>query len=579
VRKELSGSKLDVGQKAFDEDYEIEIEFGVKQEMRDGIKLSSHIYMPNRRNATKSFPTVVTRSPYTSVEGFQRAMSDEAKFFARNGYAYVIQDCRGKNDSDGWYHPFFDDPTDGFDTLSWCVRQDWCNGSIGTIGASYQAWNQWGTAILKPPGLKTMISIVALPDPVLNVPFQNGALVLWMAEWMALIEGRKNTDTTIYDTLKIFNHLPLETTDRLFGRKSKIWKNWIDHPSADDSYWKKSFYQDKLDQVDLPALHISGWYDDDLIGTHKNFVAMCEPKKKNRENQKLIIGPWPHHVNSTRKLGPVDFGEAALIDLQRVKLAWFDHWLKGKENGIVDEPKVDIFVMGRNEWKKSDSWPSKETVYTKYFLKSDGRANTSSGDGELVTGSPSQHGETDSYSYDPSDPCPNIFDTSISPAEGPFDQRPIERRDDVLVYSTPPLESEVEISGPVAVKIHASTSAKDTDFWAQLVDVYPNGFSMHLTEGIIRGRYRKSLERPELLEAGKVYEFDIDLWVISNCFLKNHKIRLDVSSSSFPKYDRNPNMGHEFGRDSELIVASQKVFHSGEYPSHVLLPIVTGKDA
>ncbi len=554
---------------------DLTLEFDVKQEMHDGTKLSSNIFRP-AESGNKKFPVIVTRSPYQTVAGFQKRLSEKARFYANRGYVYVIQDCRGKNDSEGEYHPFFDDPSDGFDTLTWCTRQDWSDGSIGTTGASYLAWNQWGTAALNPPGLKAMICTVALPDPVLNVPFQNGALVLWMSEWLAGVEGKKNTDLAIYDTLKIYEHLPLTTIDQEFGRNSQTWKNWINHPSADE-YWKKSFYEDKFDRIDVPVLHISGWYDDDLIGTHINYIRMREKARseKSRKNQKLIIGPWPHHVNATRQLGPIDFGDTAITDLLETKLAWFDYWLKGIDNGIVDQPRVSIFVMGRNQWKQSDDWPLAGTVYKKYFLHSEGRANTSFGDGSLSLDTPKAgEGRNDSYSYDPSDPCPNVFDSSITPAEGPYDQRPIELRNDVLVYSTSPLHSNKEVSGPVQVTLYASTSAKDTDFWAQLTDVFPNGFSMHLTEGIIRGRYHRSLETPELLQPERVYEFKIDLWIIGNLFLKGHRIRLHVSSSSFPKYDRNPNTGHEFGKDAEIAVANQRVFHSEEFPSHIQLPII-----
>jgi putative CocE/NonD family hydrolase len=553
--------------------FDVKLEFGLKQEMRDGVKLSSDIYRPDAKG---KFPIIITRSPYMTLEGFQKRAAEEATFFAKHGYVFVIQDCRGKNESEGTFHPFFDDPTDGFDTLSWCAKQEWSNGELGTIGASYQAWNQWATATLNPPNLRAMVCIVALPDPVLNVPFQNGALVLWMAEWMAMVDGRKNTDPSIYDSLKLYNHLPLRTIDEQFGRKnSQIWQNWINHPSADE-YWKRSFYQDRFSQIDVPVLHVSGWYDDDLIGTHINYTGMRKfaRSEKSRTNQKLIIGPWQHHVNVTQKLGAIDFGQSALIDLRRVELDWFDYWLKGVENGIMKQPKVDIFSMGKNAWRKDESWPLEGIEYVKYFIHSRGKGNTSMGDGELSTKVASKEEPSDSYSYDPADPCPNIYDTSATAAEGPFDQRAIERRDDVLVYSTSPLDSDLEVTGPVTVKLFASTSAPDTDFWAQLVDVFPNGYSMHLTEGIIRGRYRNSLEKQELLEPGIVYEFDVDLWITSNVFQRGHRIRLDISSSSFPKYDRNPNTGNQFGTDTTLNIAKQKIYHNAEYPSSIFIPII-----
>jgi uncharacterized protein len=553
--------------------HDMKIEFGIKQEMRDGTKLSADIYRPDAKG---KFPAIVTRSPYMTVEGFQRRLSAEAKFFAGHSYAYIIQDCRGKNDSEGVFHPFFDDPTDGFDTLKWCLGQDWCNGSLGTIGASYRAWNQWATAVLSPPNLKAMVCIVSLPDPVLNVPFQNGAMQLWMAEWMATVDGKKNTDRTIFETSKINYHLPLKTMDEKFGRaNSFIWQKWIEHPSADE-YWKPSFYHDKLSNVNVPVLHISGWYDDDLIGTHINYTRMKQFGKSefSRRNQKLIIGPWQHRVNSTRKLGEIDFGSSALIDLEKIELDWFDHWLKGADNEIVRAPMVDIFTMGINAWRRGNSWPLVGTRYEKYFIHSHGKANTSFGDGTLSKNKPKKREPTDSYSYDPLNPCPNIFDSSATPAEGPYDQRPIEMRDDVLVYSSNLLETDIEVTGPVKVRLFASTSATDTDFWAQLVDVFPDGYSMHLTEGIIRGRYRQSLETPRLLSPKKIYSFEIDLWITSNVFLKDHRIRVDISSSSFPKYDRNPNTGHKFGTDSETMVAHQKVYHDLEHYSHIVLPIV-----
>ena len=553
-------------------DYEVKLELGIKEEMRDGVRLSSDIYRPDAKG---KFPAIVTRSPYMTVEGFQKRFAEEAKFFAMNGYVFVIQDCRGKNDSEGTFHPFFDDPTDGFDTLSWCAKQEWCNGKLGTIGASYQAWNQWTTATLNHPNLTAMVCIVALPDPVFNVPFQNGALVLWMAEWMALVEGRKNTDPSIYDSSKLYAHLPLRTMDEEFGRKnSPIWQEWIDHPSAE--YWKPSFYEDKFSQIDVPVLHVSGWYDDDLIGTHLNYTGMRKFAKSERarNNQKLIIGPWPHHVNLSRQLNGIDFGQSAFIDLRKIELDWFDYWLRNIENGIMKQPKVDIFTMGKNVWRRVESWPLETIDYVRYFVHSRGKANTSMGDGELSTVMANKDEPFDSFSYDPADPCPNIYDTSAAPAEGPFDQRAIERRDDVLVYSTPALDSDLEVTGPVTVKLYASSLAPDTDFWAQLVDVFPNGYSMHLTEGIIRGRYRHSLEKAELLEPGSVYEFNIDLWITSNVFQRGHRVRLDVSSSSFPKYDRNPNTGDEFGRETTLTVALQKIYHDTNRPSNICLPIV-----
>jgi uncharacterized protein len=546
--------------------------FGIKQTMRDGTKLSSDVFRPDSKG---KFPVILTRTPYRTAEGFQKRQNDEAVFHAKHGYVYVIQDCRGKNDSEGVFRPFLDDDArDGFDTLAWAARQDWSNGFLGTTGGSYSAWNQWGTAALKPPGLKAMICRATLPDPVLNVPYQNGALVLPMVQYLAHYEGKRNTLTSLFEDRDLLWHLPLKTMDAQFGwTNSRIWQEWIAHPSA-DGYWKPGFYRDKLHGIDIPVLHVTGWYDDDIIGTHISYLGMTDSSRssKTRGSQKLIIGPWQHRVNASRRIGDIDFGEAALIDLEGIKLRWFDRWLKGIKNGVERDP-VEIFTTGRNEWRRHRSWPLPNASPTPYYLHSKGSANTSYGDGLLSTRKPAADEPSDGYTYDPADPVPNIDDKELG-AEGPFDQRPIERRDGVLVYSSPPLDREVEVSGRITVKLFAATSARDTDFWAQLTDVFPNGYSMHLTEGIIRGRYRRSLERPELLKPGAVKEFTIDLWIVSNAFLRGHKMRLDVSSSSFPKYDRNPNTGNPFGQDAELRVAQQTVFHDTLRPSSLILPVV-----
>ncbi len=278
-------------------EYPVRLELGTRQRMRDGKRLSSDVFRPD---ANGRFPVILTRTPYRTVDGYQKMQNDEALFFAKHGYAYVIQDCRGKNDSEGTYRPFQDDDArDGFDTLAWCARQEWSTGSLGTTGASYSAWNQWTTATLNPPGLKAMVCTVSLPDPVLNVPYQNGALVLWMAQWMAMIEGKRNTTTSLYDTERLFWHLPLKTMDEEFGRRSRTWQEWVAHPAADE-YWRRAFYEDKLDRVDVPVLHISGWYDDDIVGTHANylrhdFAPEVQPDEEEPEaDNRALAAPREH---------------------------------------------------------------------------------------------------------------------------------------------------------------------------------------------------------------------------------------------------------------------------------------------
>lgn len=560
---------------------EIVEELGLKQTMRDGTNLASDVYRPND---DKRHPAILIRSPYLTVCGFYEEIADEARFFARNGYVYVIQDCRGKNDSDGIFDPFHDDGPDGYDTIEWIANQAWSDGKVGTIGRSYSGWNQWATAILNPPHLRAMVSLVALPDPVRNVPYQDGELILAMAGWAALVEGRRNTPVNIYDVESILWHLPVKDIDKKFGRNSKIWQDWVEHEQLDD-YWRDTFYQDKLEKVDVPALHISGWFDDDLIGTYINYttVANSPSYDKNKNFQKLILGPWPHNVDTTAKLGDVDFGPGSLIDLRNTELRFFDRFLKGLPNGVDNEPPVDIFMMGTNKWSKEPQWPPKDVTYKKYYLGSKGKANTLSGDGFLSEEIQEDLGNVDTYEYDPINPVPCISGVEdptgnrlagyADVAEAPTDQRPIEERNDVLVYKTGPLAKDTEVVGPVKLRLFVSSSSKDTDFWAQLTDIYPDGRSIHITENIIRCKYREGLDKPKLMEPGKVEPCDINLWITGNVFLKGHRIGLDISSSSFPKYARNLNTGGSNLKGSEYEVAKQKIHHGGEYLSHLSLPL------
>ncbi|MEM3192511.1 MAG: CocE/NonD family hydrolase [Candidatus Micrarchaeaceae archaeon] len=552
-------------------DMEIIQEFGIKQQMRDGTRLSSDIFRPM---SNEKFPTILTRSPYLTVPGYFERLVDDARFFVRNGYVFIIQDCRGKNDSEGRFDPFHDDGRDGYDTIEWISKQPWSNGRVGTIGNSYAAWNQWAAAVLNPPHLKTMISIVTLPDPVLNVPYQGGELVLTMAEWVALIEGKRNTPTAIYDTESILKHLPVREIDKEFGRVSKIWQEWMDHPSLDD-YWRETFYENRLERVKIPVLHISGWYDDDLIGTHINYTSIANSPDydPSRYFQKLVIGPWPHHLNTTSNLAGVEFGPQALIDLRGLELKWFNRFLKDERNGIEKELPVDLFLMGVNKWIKEKNWPPDDLNYKKFYLTSQYGANTLFGDGMLSDDIPEEGKEYDEYVYDPSNPTPHISNGIDLSEEGPFDQRSIERRDDVLVYQSKVLKRSMEVLGPVKVYLYVSTSSVDTDFWAQVTDVYPNGYSLHLTENIIRAKYRDGLDKPKEMIPYVVTPIEIDLWIVGNVFLKGHRIRLDISSSSFPKYARNLNNGKSNFDESDFQVATQRIYHNAEYKSYLKIPV------
>jgi len=295
-----------------------------------------------------------------------------------------------------------------------------------------------------------------------------------------------------------------------------------------------------------------------------------------RHNQKLLMGPWPHAVNSTSKLGEVDFGPTAVIDLSGYELRWFDYWLKVIDNGIMREPAVRIFVMGENRWTNENEWPIARTKWIKYYLHSQGRANSLFGDGALSTVEPANE-PTDSYIYDPARPVPFITEPSFAQIGGPDDYRPVERRDDVLVYTSEPLAEDTEICGPIRVQLYASSSARDTDFMAKLIDLWPNGFAQRLTDGMVRARFRDGMQQPSLIEPGRVYAYSIDCWNTCQMFKKGHRIRLEISSSAFPKYDRNLNTGEALGKTTKMQTAEQKIYHDREHPSHVVLPVVPAK--
>ncbi len=550
--------------------FSVKTEFDVKVPLRDGVFLSADIYRPEEEG---KYPAILSLTPYGNHSNPKTAI-----FFAERGYVFIIVDCRGRHDSEGEFYPLIHEAEDGYDVQEWVGKQPWCDRNIGTIGGSYGGWTQWLPAPLGNPHLKTMIPLVAPPDPFYNIPYQYGALMPTSIFWAFFVNGHSNQNLESLNIDKILKHLPLITMDEALGFKSKVWKDWVSHSRYDD-YWKKQSYQDKYHLVKVPILHISGWYDDDQPGTTMNYVGMRKNggSEEARQNQKLIMGPWPHSVNSTSKLGDIDFGPTAIIDLNNLFLRWYDRWLKGIKNGVDEEPKVDIFVMGENKWRKESDWPLPQTVYTKFYFHSKGSANSLFGDGSLST-SPPKKEPPDTFIYDPENPVPFITSPGFAQIGGPDDYRAIERRDDVLVYTSDFLEEDLEVTGPVVVKLYASSSAKDTDFTAKLLDVFPSGYAMRLCDGIVRARFRESLENPSLIEPGRVYEYTIDCWSTSNLFRKGHRIRVEISSSAFPKFDRNSNTGAPLGTEMKFQKATQTVYHSQIYPSHIILPVIPRKE-
>jgi putative CocE/NonD family hydrolase len=531
--------------------------------MRDGVNLSANIFRPK---AEGTYPVIVMRTPYGKGE----AKHDDGQFLASDGYIFVIQDCRGTGDSDGKWYPGINERKDGYDTHQWILEKPWCNGSIGTLGGSYVGYTQWITAPDAGDYLKAMYTTVPLFDWYKDTAYTGGACNLaQMMDWgteMAICPKGQTDNRENMEGHEAIRHLPLSTWDEMIGFKVDYLRDWIAHPEF-DSYWQQYRMIDELDKVKAPNITISGWYD---IFVSQAFEYIGRLKKESTAGQYMVVGPWPHGV--TRKVGEIDFGKDAQLNSRNLQKNWFDQWLKGKDTDIDKWPPLRIFVMGTNKWRDEYEWPLARTQFTPYFFHSTKGANSINGDGTLSTVAPGDE-PFDKFVYDPANPVPTKGGCNLTIPAGPFDQTEIERRSDVLVFTSDVLSENLEVTGPVQAVLYAASSAEDTDFTAKLVDVYPDGKAMNICDGIIRARYRNG-GKAELIEADKTYRYEIDLWPTSNSFLKGHRLRVEISSSNFPRFDRNPNTGHKFGADAELVKANQKVYHDKLYPSHIVLPVI-----
>jgi hypothetical protein len=555
------------------ETHKVWIDFDRLAPMRDGVQLSADVYRPIDAKPGQRFPALLLRTPYNKNSP---AEAELGRWYAQRGYALVYMDARGRGDSEGEFVPYRNEGRDGYDSIEWCASQPWCDGKVGTMGSSYLGSIQWLTALEKPEHLVTMIVRVTPSDPFVESPTgTHGPMHLC---WLHLTSGRVCQNMEAVDWTQVYQHLPLLTMDEQAGRINRIWREELQHTCLDE-YWQPLCYQDHFDQIDLPVMHISGWYDDEQIGTPLNYTGMARhaPSQFARQNQKLVMGPWGHRVNTTQRLGELDFGPQALIDLRAAELAWLDRWLKGIESEQA-QPGVRIFVMGENRWRDEAEWPLARTLWTKYYLHSQKSANSRFGDGLLSTTAPETE-KPDRYLYDPARPVPFLTEPTSSQIGGPDDYAAIERRDDVLVYVTSPLEADLELTGPVRLELYAASSSVDTDFMAKLVDVHPGGFVQRLCDGMVRARFRKGMSEPELIEPGQVYTYEIDLWNTCQVFFKGHRIGLEIASSAFPKYDRNLNTGEDLGTGTRILVAQQTIYHDAERPSALILPVIPGRSA
>jgi putative CocE/NonD family hydrolase len=561
--------------------YGVRMQHHVAVPMRDGVSLSADLYLPD---APGRYPTLLWRTPYSNNTAPSVAQS---RWFAERGYAVVTQDVRGKYDSGGEFYTYRHEADDGFDTDEWIARQSWSNGRIGLMGGSYLGYTQLAQAMRGSRHLTAMAASVTTSDIYNNWAYVDGALFYGFAyPWGAIsMNGRVQQLTQAFDWPRAFLHLPVATADTAASHVNAAYRDWVRHPTR-DAYWADISFEDRVHSIGIPYLTVDGWYDIFLRGALRDDIAIRSrgTSELARRGKRLVIGPWAHSTG-VRVINParegsdarvIDFGPAAEIDLRHVYLRWHDHWLKGIDNGVATEAPVRIFVMGENYWRTEQEWPLARTRYTKYYLQSNGRANSLHGDGTLST-SPPTGAPSDQYTYDPASPVPTAGGNTCCSAvpSGPWDQRTVEERQDVLVYTTPPLTEAVEVTGPISATLHAATTARDTDWTVKLVDVHPDGYAQNIQDGILRARYRDGIGRPgTLLEPHRVYEYTVDMWATSNVFLPGHRIRVEVSSSNFPRFDRNLNTGEEPGTGIRMVTAGQTIHHSTRYPSHVRLPII-----
>ncbi len=612
--------------------------------MRDGVRLATDIYKPaiNGKAVEGKFPTVLERTPYNK----ELRCDYKGMYYAKRGYVFVVQDCRGRYQSEGEFYGYANESPDGYDTVEWIAEQDWSNGKVGTQGTSYGGWVQSGLALMNPPHLASMFPNVSIFNAGLHSVRHAGAFEMrWLAWAFMMAPDSKEAEAD-----------PLAAEALMNARFDKLITNWpikkgqtplslipiyeefafdiLTHSDYNEFWrrkgkgWMGDVEEYLDDHADVPMYYSGCWYDSYARSTPEFYVNMSQKKKS---PVKLLMGPWTHADWEGYGLtysGDADFGPSAAIDYNKVRLRWFDETIKGINTGILDELPVRIFVMGGGdgrknregrlnhggEWRDENEWPLARTEYTSYYLHEEGL---------LSTEKPSKQESKTSFIYDPENPVPTIggnlsslywlkplpddFDLPVGFPDnlvkalkvrplskvGAYDQvelpdvygakppyLPLSTRQDVIVFQTPPLEEDTEVTGPIRVELWASSSAVDTDFTAKLLDVYPpnedypEGYAMNLGDSIIRARYRNSFEKPELLEPGSIYKFIIQPYPTSNLFKKGHKIRLDISSSNWPRFDKNPNTGEPLGLSTRTVKATNTIYYGNKYPSHIVLPII-----
>jgi putative CocE/NonD family hydrolase len=558
------------------------VQKNVAATMRDGVRLYADIYRPS---TPEKVPVILIRTPYSKDQYGE--YSPFARMAAERGYAAIVQDVRGRFFSEGVFSPYLQELSDGYDSVEWAAALPFSDGKVGMQGTSYRGAVQWQAAVMSPPHLVAIFPQCTFANGR-HFFFYSGTFDLSWISWLNGLlpdirrrQGLSGAEASEEEADRLWsahkwewlNFMPLKEFPLLKGI-CPYYYEWLDHPD-DGPYWDFANVEKRHAEVSVPAYNLTGWFDDGYgqPGAIRNFLGMRRSGRtpEARQGQKLIIGPWTHS-DPRSKVGSVDFGKEAAVDVPALVIRWFDHWLKGIDNGIMREPPVRYFVMGDNTWRYESDWPPPAAKPASFYFSSRGAANSLYGDGALSPDMP-QGPKLDRYVYDPANPVTDYFFETT----GPRDLRPLEARNDVLVFTSELLSKDTEVTGDIQAEVWASSSAKDTDFIVKVTDVHPSGYSQSITpplSGIIRARYRDSESNPSLLNPGQVYRFVIDSMSTSHVVRKGHRIRVWITSSLFPHIDRNLNTGHPFGTDSEIVQATQTVFHDSGHPSRIILPII-----
>ena len=537
--------------------------------MRDGIKLATDVY---RDDAVTKAPVILMRTPYDRTKA-----KGNAERWVKAGYVAVMQDCRGTRASEGVMAPYNNEGQDGYDTLEWITRQPWCSGRVGMMGGSYVGAVQWQAAVENPPGLAAIAPQATWSSFYRNLYLGGSVRLSLISGWIAgntvKPEGVKPADMS-----EALMRLPLSEVDEAIGWPMPWLDAFLTHPEP-NGFWTRLDLTSRLPELQLPALHVVGYYDFFSRESVDNFMIMQKQARdpKTRQQQRLILGPWDHGSVGKTKTGEVEFGPEATVDTLALQIDWFDRHLKQDPAAQAKPfPPVRYFSMGDNVWRDAQTWPPEGCKATPFYLHSGGKANSRQGNGSLTKEAPTKDQPSDTFRADPANPTPSCPITEARPIKaavwGPVDQSATEDRGDMLVYTSETMTAPLTLAGNVEAKLHVSTDTPDADWAVKLIDVHPDGFAQNIARGILRGRYRKSLLKPELMHPGQVDEITVDLGPVAATIAKGHQLRVDISGADFPLYDRNPNTAEGI-TSSKTAIATEQLHHKPGALSRIVLPV------